>query len=218
MKKPVNWIPAFILQCMKGLLIMLVAYFAEALYYSESFEIAAEEEPVNVIVFLSVALMIYGIIIAADISVLLLLFRCWRILPEDNRKITPTKAVVFLLIPFYNFYWAFVSYPALAEGYSSLGRKIDISDIKSLRGLGIAYALISSFSIFFYFLFVDGSQIGSQIFEPIYVELAPGIEVASLIIFPLFFKPISRYANMALDSLSNENIDNKAEASLEPSS
>ena len=43
------------------------------------------------------------------------LHRLWSALPENARSTTPGKAIGFLFIPFFNFYWYFRSYVGLVD-------------------------------------------------------------------------------------------------------
>jgi hypothetical protein len=42
-------------------------------------------------------------------------YRLWKLIPSDIARTTPGKAVGFLLIPFFNIYWVFVSYVGLSQ-------------------------------------------------------------------------------------------------------
>ena len=113
------------------------------------------------------------------------IFKYWKALPEAHRKTTPGKAVGFLFIPFFNFYWVFVSFPALAKGYYSYGKQVNDPEIKDMSGLGIAYAVV------FVLVWV------------VFLTPAPGAvtfvtTIADVAVFVLFFKAMSTYANRAL--------------------
>ena len=71
----------------------------------------------------------------------LLHYSCWKALPEKYRATTPGRALGFLFIPIFNFYWAFVSFPKLATGFNALKRERPELAIRNLRGVGIAYAI-----------------------------------------------------------------------------
>lgn len=65
-------------------------------------------------------------------------YRCWQAVPRDIARTTPGKAVGFAFIPFFNFYWHFVSLVGLAEDSArALGTKT------RGRELGIALAILS---------------------------------------------------------------------------
>ena len=68
-------------------------------------------------------------------------YSCWKALPEKYRATTPAKALGFLFIPLFNFYWAFVTFPKLASGFNALKRDRPELAIRNLRGVGFAYAI-----------------------------------------------------------------------------
>ena len=109
MEKKVNWIPALVLYCVSSVLSLII-------------------NPTDLEGYLWY-LLVLPVSILATAFMMILLFKCWKALPEAHRKTTPGKAVGFLFIPFYNFYWVFVSFPALAKGYhhygDNCGRPVD---------------------------------------------------------------------------------------------
>ena len=64
-------------------------------------------------------------------------YECWKALPERFRSTTPRKAIGYLFIPFYNCYWAFVTWPKLAGGVFEWQKSIRGNDkLIYLRLLG----------------------------------------------------------------------------------
>jgi hypothetical protein len=59
----------------------------------------------------------------------IILYRCWELIQDGNPRTTPGKAVGFLFIPFYNFYWMFVAFPGWAK---------DVNIYNKVRGYPIA--------------------------------------------------------------------------------
>jgi CBS domain containing-hemolysin-like protein len=107
-------------------------------------------------------------------------YECWKLLPSGYRKTAPEKAVGFLFIPFYNFYWFFISYPCLASGYYKFGKNNNISEIQEQDELAIAYAILSICNTFF-----------------ILIPLIRSVTyIAAFVIFVLFYKRIVSYANL----------------------
>ena len=176
MEKKVNWVPAVVLYCVSSAA-NLADYVFDLLLL---LNFAGDMETVDALVGFLGPLDPLALIFAAS-----LLFRCWKALPEARRKTTPGKAVGFLFIPFFNFYWAFVSFPALAKGYYSYGKQVNDPEIKDMSGLGIAYAVV------FVLVWV------------VFLTPAPGAvtfvtTIADVVVFVLFFKAMSTYANRAL--------------------
>ena len=69
-------------------------------------------------------------------------YRLWRLIPKDIAQTTPGKAVGFMFIPFFNFYWISVSYLGLSKG---------LSEMLQHRGIQspISHALSITFGILF---------------------------------------------------------------------
>jgi len=65
-------------------------------------------------------------------------YRCWKAIPIDIARTSPGMAVGFLFVPFFNFYWYFVSYAGLAEDCAKA-----LNSKRSSRGLGIALGILS---------------------------------------------------------------------------
>jgi hypothetical protein len=70
-------------------------------------------------------------------------YSCWKALPEKYRATTPARALGFLFIPLFNFYWFFISFPKLATGFNALKRDRPELPIQNRTGVGIAYAITS---------------------------------------------------------------------------
>lgn len=176
MEKKVNWVPAVVLYCVSSAA-NLADYVFDLLLL---LNLAGDMETADALVGFLGPIDPLALIFAA-----LLLFRCWKALPEAHRKTTPGKAVGFLFIPLFNFYWVFVSFPALAKGYYSYGKQVNDPEIKDMSGLGIAYAVV------FVLVWV------------VFLTPAPGAvtfvtTIADVVVFVLFFKAMSTYANRAL--------------------
>jgi uncharacterized membrane protein len=65
----------------------------------------------------------------AMVYAFILLYRMWSIIQDGNVRTTPEKAVGFLFIPLFNFYWIFVVYYGLAVDFNRyvVERKFNIS-------------------------------------------------------------------------------------------
>ena len=67
----------------------------------------------------------------------------WELVDPDLRKTTPGRAVGFLFIPFYNFYWIFVSFIWLWQGLNETGKRhMGNSWIELQQGIPIAFAIL----------------------------------------------------------------------------
>lgn len=127
------------------------------------------EKMAETLALLALPIAVIGIVFSC-----ILHYRCWKALPQRFQATTPGKAVGYLFIPFYCFYWAFISWPKLADGITGWQKSKGIMRQDDIRGLGFTYAII----------FVCHATIG----------LIPGlgllVGIADMVIFFLFYKKI----------------------------
>jgi hypothetical protein len=69
-------------------------------------------------------------------------YQCWKAIPERFRSLTPGRAVGFLFIPFFNFYWAFLTWPKLADDLASWQTSMGNPRPTQLKGLAMTYAIL----------------------------------------------------------------------------
>jgi hypothetical protein len=65
------------------------------------------------LVFLGIGLLVINVIYSC-----MLLYKAWQAIQGGQARTTPEKAVGFIFIPFYNFYWYFIAYWAFARDYN----------------------------------------------------------------------------------------------------
>ncbi|MCF7928195.1 MAG: DUF4328 domain-containing protein [Spirochaetales bacterium] len=69
-------------------------------------------------------------------------YKNWAFVDPDLRKTSPGKAVGFSFIPFFNFYWVFVTLIGLWDGLNEMKKRYPQEDSVSLpRGIPIAIAV-----------------------------------------------------------------------------
>lgn len=103
-----------------------------------SYEIARFNQPNDKDVIFIGGLVTLLLYLPAVIATSILHYKCWKEIPVDVARTTPGMAVGLLFIPFFNFYWYFVSYEGLAEDCAkAMGSK------ESSRGLGITLGILS---------------------------------------------------------------------------
>jgi len=127
----INWIPALVFYCISSAASILIA-----LVGFEDEEAAAW-----------LSLLAFPLFVLAIVFVSILHYQCWKALPERYRATTPGKAVGYLFIPIYNFYWAFISWPKLAEGIVQWQKSLGKTALADARSLAITYAVIFVCSI-----------------------------------------------------------------------
>jgi hypothetical protein len=67
-----------------------------------------------------IILMVLGYLLYIYSTVIfcILLYKSWQQIQDNQARTTPGKAVGFTFIPFFNFYWIFVSYWGFARDYN----------------------------------------------------------------------------------------------------
>ena len=72
----------------------------------------------------------------------LLLYRAWAVIQDGNASTTPEKAVGFLFIPFYNFYWIFKAWYGFARDYNRYIERYALNAPKLGEGLFLAFCIL----------------------------------------------------------------------------
>ncbi len=175
----INWNPALILYCIGNSLVIMSSIAA-----------LRDQEEAASIAFVSLPLAVCGIVFSS-----LLHHKCWTVLPEPFRTTTPGKAVGFLFIPFYNLYWALVSWPKLAEGLEkwelSLGRRSPTFSDSTKE-------LAQSFAVLFIF---NQLSVLFAFFGHTHPLLDILVTTADLCIFIVLYKSITSRMNAILSSV-----------------
>lgn len=116
--RPINWIPALVLYSVA----VPLGWFSFVFPFLDIVSI-----PVTILA------LIFGLIVH---------YQCWNAVPHQIRRTSPGKAVGFLFIPFFNFYWGFVSYYGLCADLAKATGK------PSGEGLGLTYAILNCLCFF----------------------------------------------------------------------
>lgn len=92
--------------------------------------------------------------IASMVLFYILLYRNWQLIQDGYARTTPGKAVGFLFIPFFNFYWIFEAFPGLVKDTNTYiqrhGLPIKLQD----AGLATAFCILSLLCIVPYLNYV----------------------------------------------------------------
>jgi len=92
-------------------------------------------------------LFYFGLIslIVATVFCCMLHYQLWKLIPKQIARTTPGKAVGFLFIPLFNFYWLFVSYLGLSKDMNASLRQRGIQ-CRVNEGLGLCVCILSILS------------------------------------------------------------------------
>lgn len=80
------------------------------------------------------------------IAGLILIFKMWAAIKGPSARTSPAKAVGFLFIPFFNFYWAFQVFWGWAKDYNKIITERQINAPLMPTGLGLAISIINIFA------------------------------------------------------------------------
>jgi hypothetical protein len=72
----------------------------------------------------------------------LLLYRAWAVIQDGKASTTPEKAVGFIFIPFYNFYWIFKAWYGFAQDYNHYLERYALNAPKLEESLFLAFCIL----------------------------------------------------------------------------
>lgn len=92
-------------------------------------------------------LLILGMLpfLASAVAAAVLLYRFWQLIQDGKARTTPGKAVGFMFIPFFNFYWVFVAFWGLAKDMNAYVRDHGVSAERVNEGVALAACILSIF-------------------------------------------------------------------------
>ena len=95
-----------------------------------------------------------GILITAGLSAVasmvlfyIILYRAWGLIQDGYARTTPGKAVGYLFIPFYNFYWMFEAIPGLIKDMNNFIARRGLPIQRMDPGLATAYCVLTLVSM-----------------------------------------------------------------------
>lgn len=92
----------------------------------------------SLLILLGCAAVLYGVGIWY-----VLLYKAWEVIQDNNASATPGKAVGFLFIPAYNFYWIFRVWWGFARDYNRYVARYSLKAPKMKEGLFLAFCILS---------------------------------------------------------------------------
>ena len=131
------------------------------------------------------------LLIYCGILVLVLVHKMWKIIPFNLSRTTPGKAVGFMIIPLYNFYWVFTAIWGWTVDYNNYMRERQSERLKVSEGLGLAISI-------FYGVVGPISMILSFAGQTL-ISLAMGAPV--IVLFPIFIFQVCSKLNELPDEI-----------------
>ncbi len=89
------------------------------------------------IIYIGIPLAIAGYVLLC-----ILLYRFWAIIQDGKPRTTPGKAVGFLFIPFFNFYWAYIAWVELSKDINAYCRQRNIDAPQVNEGLALTWFIL----------------------------------------------------------------------------
>jgi hypothetical protein len=119
----------------------------------------------RILVVLGAVLGIYSMII-----ILLMYYKMWTAIQDDNSRTTPGKAVGLLFVPVLNIFWAVYMLVGFAGDYEDFAVRNSLRSERFSKGLMLQYALLWIFVVasFVVLCILPQFGIGNQVFGSIY--------------------------------------------------
>lgn len=90
----------------------------------------------GILLIASLGLLVYGIVILA-----LLVYKMWKCIQAGSVRTTPGKAVGFLFIPLFNFYWIFQSYWGWTKDFNKYVSDKNLNSPNMPEGVALALCI-----------------------------------------------------------------------------
>lgn len=96
-----------------------------------------------------IVLLVVGLILLlyADIVFLVLLYKAWNCIQDGATRTSPGKAVGFLFIPIFNWFWIFRAFPGFADEYNAYLERANLPTKRLTKGSLQALAVFSVMAI-----------------------------------------------------------------------
>jgi hypothetical protein len=93
--------------------------------------------PILVLVGMGVLLIIYGAAVMCAF-----IYRMWAAIQDGHARTSPSRALGFLFIPIYQFYWVFQAFPGFAKDFNVYAARHSLNVPRLSPGLFTAYAIL----------------------------------------------------------------------------
>lgn len=94
--------------------------------------------------------------IASMVLFYIILYRHWQLIQDGYARTSPGKAVGFLFIPFFNFYWIFEAFPGLVRDTNAYIQRHALPIKMQDAGLATAFCILTLLCLVPYLNFVTG--------------------------------------------------------------
>ena len=133
---PVGWVMTLTILMAVAVPILTIAFIAAI--------VASADDPDSMIgLFIVLGIASVGVIIVGIVLPLEILYRAWKAIQDGHARTTPGRAVGFLFIPFFSFYWIFVAWAGLAKDFNAFLSRYGIPVRRLSEGLFTTYCVLA---------------------------------------------------------------------------
>ncbi|MDO4576185.1 MAG: hypothetical protein Q4D98_13340 [Planctomycetia bacterium] len=156
-------------QMVRSWLIYFAASFVAGLSMGRCFKKMSHGEPFpitdiwgGVFMISTLVALVFGIF--SLVFQMKLLYRCWLLIQDGYARTTPGKAIGFLFLPIFNFYWIFVAYYGLVEDMNAYVRRhgLNVPQVKGMLPLVACILLLIPYV----------NSLGAVLFLPVMMTFA----------------------------------------------
>jgi hypothetical protein len=93
--------------------------------------------PILILVGMGVLLIVYGAAVMCAF-----IYRMWVAIQDGHARTSPGRALGFLFIPIYQFYWVFQAFPGFAKDFNAFAARHSLNVARMSSGLFTAFAIL----------------------------------------------------------------------------
>lgn len=127
-----------------GLVLMITSY---ALVFPDPSTFAIQPRWELLVSWLMLLVLGFTLFLYGNAIFYLLLYKAWKAIQPGNPRTTPGKAVGYMFIPYYNFYWIFQAYWGFAKDYNAYLSQTGATNFRLSEGLFLALPILLLVSI-----------------------------------------------------------------------
>ena len=127
-----------------GLVLMITSY---ALVFPDPSTFAIQPRWELLVSWLMLLVLGFTLFLYGNAFFYLLLYKAWKAIQPGNPRTTPGKAVGYMFIPYYNFYWIFQAYWGFAKDYNAYLSQTGATNFRLSEGLFLALPILLLVSI-----------------------------------------------------------------------
>jgi len=124
------------------LLVMGLFFFVVAKVLSDDFQNLSSASMWTLAIGILLILLGCAAVLFGAYICYILLYRAWEAIQDGHARTTPGKAAGLIFIPFFNFYWVFVTMYGFAQDYNRYIERHAVNARKLKEGLFLAFCIL----------------------------------------------------------------------------